>query len=297
MAAPATTHRVARYPGRGLTLNVHDTRPEGGHGSVVVLLHGFLDAGGTWRAVAEPLAEAGFRVLAPDQRGFGGSDRVGAGGYYHFADYAADLDALFDRLAEEEPDKPLHLVGHSMGGTVASLYAGARPDRVARLALLEGVGPPAMDPTVELARTRQWLDALRRARGPRPVASIEAAVERLAQNHTAVDRAVLREVATHLTRDDGAGGRVWAEDPLHRTPSPRAFRADTFRVFLTEIRCPVLFVSGGSGGWHPPDEEERLAAVAAPLTRATLEGAGHMMHWTQPAAVAEVLARFFATVP
>ena len=61
----------------------------------VVLVHGFLDSSATWIAVArEGLAEAGLHLVAPDMRGHGDSERVGAGGYYHFADYLADLDGL-----------------------------------------------------------------------------------------------------------------------------------------------------------------------------------------------------------
>src|SRR5512132_2504317 len=104
-----------------------------------VLVHGFADLGYMWTAVAERLAPHGH-VIAPDLRGHGDSDWIGPGGYYHFMDYVADLDDVIRQLARPR----VVLVGHSMGGSVASYYAGTRPERVAALALLEGLGPPDM---------------------------------------------------------------------------------------------------------------------------------------------------------
>src|SRR5258708_3869759 len=119
----------------GLTYHVLEWNPESP--KTVILLHGFLDHAWGW----EPVVEAGlgaFHVVAPDLRGHGDSDRVGAGGYYYFADYLADLQALISILGR----RPVALVGHSMGSSVASYYAGVFPDEVSRLALLEGLGPP-----------------------------------------------------------------------------------------------------------------------------------------------------------
>jgi len=211
-----------------------------------------------------------------------------AGGYYHFPDYLADVDALMRQL---EPER-LVLVGHSMGGTVASLYCGARPDRVERLVLLEGIGPPSMPADASLFRTRAWLDQLAKPRGPRPLASIEEGARRLAITHNKIDRAILLRAAEQLSelRDDGT--RHWRHDPLHATTAPRAFHADDYKPFLAAIHCPVLFIGGGPDGLHPQDEQERLDAISGAVTRVDLSSAGHMMHWTQPAAVAAAIDDF-----
>jgi hypothetical protein len=68
---------------------------------------------------------------------------------------------------------------------------------------------------------------------------------------------------------------------------------DAFKAFLKSIDCPTLVVSGGPAGWHPADEEERIACLAS-ATRFELPNAGHMMHWTEPTALSERLASFFA---
>jgi pimeloyl-ACP methyl ester carboxylesterase len=89
------------------------------------------------------------------------------------------------------------------------------------------------------------------------------------------------------------GDRVaWKFDPMHKTTSPMPFFAKSFEAFARRVACRVLFVSGGALGWHPPDEEERLAAFAR-LERVELAEAGHMMHWTKPAELVEALVRFW----
>jgi pimeloyl-ACP methyl ester carboxylesterase len=258
-------------------------------GTTLLCLHGFLDAGGTWDQVAAPLARSGHEVLALDLRGFGASESVGRGGYLHFPDYVADVDTVVRALARPR----LVLVGHSMGGMVACLYAGARFERLSRLVLVEGLGPPAMGPEQGLRRMRQWLTDLERPLGARVLRSHEDAVRRLAMNHPTVPREVLEVRARQLTRTS-VDGLVWSHDPMHRTTSPIPFSVEVLKGFLCELRLPVLHVSGGPDGFHPEDEEERLAAIPE-VTRVEIDGAGHMVHWTRPDELAAAIDAFVAT--
>ncbi len=287
MAVRNWTERLA---GHDLELAVHRfAEDEADPTAVTVLfLHGFMDSGATWDLVAAALAPRGHALYAPDFRGFGGSDRVSGGGYYHFPNYLADLDALIDQL---DPER-LVLVGHSMGGTVATIYAGAKPDRVERLVVLEGLGPPAMGPEAAVHRMRAWLKDLRKDRRPQPMASAEAALTRLSLFHPRVDDEVLASRAKLLGRSHDDGSVTWAFDPLHRSTSPTAFRAAELKAFIAQIRCPVLFIDGGPTGWHPPDEQDRLEAFTVPPRRLELSEAGHMMHWTAPLACARAIADF-----
>lgn len=279
----------------GLKLWIHrfrdpDATPSG---LTVLLVHGFLDSGATWDLVAPALARAGHDVLAPDLRGFGQSEWVGAGGYYHFPDYVADLSELIDSLAPRR----LVMAGHSMGATVAALLAGARPDRFERVALLEGLGPVASEPEMAVERMKIWLRNLREAtRGSRPLTTMQEAIERLVLHHPRVPREVIESRAALLTRVDNQGQLIWAYDPLHRTTAPTPFNIESFRVFLRRIECPTLVVSGGPLGWHPPDEAER-ATCLRDVRHLELSKAGHMMHWTAPEALAASLLVFFAEQP
>lgn len=289
--------RSFRAPGSGISLHVLEWTARAAEPAparaTVLLLHGFQDAAGTWDRVAPALAERGHRVLAPDLRGFGDSDRVAAepgGGYYHFPDYVADVA----RLIESEVPGELALVGHSMGGTVATLYAGAQPERVTKLALLEGIGPPDHPPEAAPDRMRSWLGDLAKqranaTRARRPMTEAEA-LSRLAMNHPNVPRDILSSRLPHLTRAEG-DGLVWRFDPLHRTTSPMPFYAAAYRAFASRVKCPVLYVSGGAQGFRPPDEAERLTAFPA-AKHVDLPEAGHMVHWTKPAELATTLASF-----
>jgi len=279
-------HRI-----NGIRLFVHrfrdpETKPSG---LTLLLIHGFMDAGATWDLVARRLAAAGHDVVAPDLRGFGQSDPVGPGGYYHFADYVADISELCDTLAPRR----LAIVGHSMGGTVSSLLVGTRPELAERLALLEGMGAIATPPAFAVDRMQAWLRQLREApRAPRALSSMQEAVERLVLRHPRVPREVIESRAPLLTRLDDQGRLTWAYDPLHRTTSPVPFHVEAFKVFLSRITCPTLVVDGGPHGWHPDDEAERIACLQD-VTIFEMKTAGHMMHWTAPQRLSERLLEFF----
>ena len=88
--------------------------------------------------------------------GFGLSEWSADG--YWFADYIADLDALLDHFT---PGEPVRLVGHSLGGNIVMLYAGIRPQRLARVVSLEGFGIPTESPDIAPDKFARWLDALK----------------------------------------------------------------------------------------------------------------------------------------
>src|SRR3954468_12382128 len=100
----------------------------------IFLLHGWMDVSASFQFLVDCFKRDWY-VIAPDWRGFGLT--AWAPGGYWFPDYYADLDALLDLY---EPNSPCRLVAHSMGGNVATTYAGMRPHRVAKLVWLEGFG-------------------------------------------------------------------------------------------------------------------------------------------------------------
>lgn len=308
-AQASSEPRVERRRARGLTFALRFTSPpqaRGGaeategatrRGHTLVLLHGLHDASTTFDLVAARLAGAGYDVIAPDLRGFGASDWCSDDAYYYFPDYVADVAELLRGLEHDGLlGGRVSLVGHSMGGTVAALLAGSRPEAFTAVALLEGIGPPDFDPGFAPERFASWLDGLARtSRAPRPLrGGLDEAVARLGARYPEIARDVLARHARALTRE-APEGLVWCADPWHRTTSPIPFRADQFGAFLSRIVSPVLFVSGGEGGFHTADEAERLARIAR-LETVTLEGAGHMMHWTRPRETADALLAFFERV-
>jgi pimeloyl-ACP methyl ester carboxylesterase len=285
-------HRVIA---NGLDHRVHEWLPTSQELSgTAFLIHGYMDAGASWGGVASQLTKSGLRVLAPDLRGYGDSARAPRGSYYHFQDYVADVADLVLQLVGRTP---LLLVGHSMGGTIATLYAGAFPETVTKLASLEGIGPPDNGFADMPDRMRTWIEQVRSLRAPaggrgKSIGTMEDALRRLSANHAGVPQKILRARLPDLVSDDGNGHVAWKGDPLHKPPSPMPFFARAYLAFARRITCPTLYMSGGPDGFHPSDQDERLGAFAR-VERFELRDAGHMMHWTRPDEVAARLVEFW----
>lgn len=258
-------------------------------GPTLVCCHGFLDLAWSFAPLAERVAAAGLRVVAFDWRGHGETEHVGAGGYYHFPDYVLDLHELLPQLAEG----PVHLLGHSMGGTACCYYAGTHPGSLATLSLLEGLGPPAFEAS-PVDKLRAWLDSVERlARRPvRGLADLDDAVRRMRAQNPELDETIARFLAEKSTVRTEDGLR-WRFDPLHRTTGPMPFDGARFRAFLQAIRCPTLVVWGERSPMRPSDATERLGLIAE-AREAILPGAAHNLHHERPDELAAVLTGFFA---
>jgi len=177
---------------------------------------------------------------------------------------------------------------------VAAYFTGAFPERVHRLALLEGLGPPENEGSVP-ERVRGWLDAWRRVR-ERPVKSYadlaEAAARLRAHDPMLADELAL-ELAGHGTRAGDDGRLRFKHDPMHVTMGPTPFRVAYAAEFWRRITCPVLVVDGEKSIFRAAGEEiERRLGFLPTARRALLPGAGHMMQRHQPAALAELLTAF-----
>jgi len=263
-----------------------DPGPQARH--TVILVHGFLDHAWGWSRVVE--AGLGhLHVVAPDMRGHGDSGRVGHGGYYHFADYLADLDDLATVVARDR----LSLVGHSMGGSITSYFAGAWPERVSRLALLEGLGPPETGPASP-ERIRSWVGAWRRARDTklRGFATVEEAAERMRKHDPLCPPDEALRLARLGTVSGGAGVQ-FKHDPVHLTPGPQGFQLAIARSFWSAVTCPVLLVDGARSEFVGAGEAmaERRAAFRD-ARHVVLPDAGHMMMRHVPGPLGALLGDF-----
>lgn len=272
-------------------LRHHLVEHTGGAREPVLLLHGYLDLARTFERVIEALGARGHRVLALDFRGHGDTERCPAGSYYHFADYLADAAGVLDALGVARP----HVVAHSMGATIATMLAGALPARVRSLSLLDGVGPPAMPEDVAPDRTARWLEtaAKVRARGPRRMASLDDAYARMRMSHPEMPEATLRAMVAPSVRAV-EGGWEFRFDPLHQTTSPGRFDAAAFEAYIDRVACPVLLVTGSELAGF--EELAKRAERYRGAQRRHIDGAGHMMHWTAPDALAAHVGDFLAAV-
>jgi len=257
------------------------------------MLHGWMDVSASFQFLVDAM-RGDWRVIAPDWRGFGLTEWT-KGGSYWFPDYFADLDALLDHLSR---DTPATLVGHSMGGNVAGMYAGIRPERVAKLVSLEGFGLAGPDPGMAPERYARWLKELAEdPPGFRDYDSFEALAERLRGNNARLTPERALFLARHWGLKRPEGRVALASDPAHKLVNPVLYRVDEAAACWKKVAAPVLWVSGSETEvprrlkLSDADIEARKRSFRS-LTEHVIQEAGHMLHHDQPERLAEVIEAF-----
>ena len=259
----------------------------------MVLLHGWMDVSASFQFLVDAL-RADWDVYAPDWRGYGLTE-WGKSDCYWFPDYIGDLDAL---LLYIEKDTPVNLVGHSLGGNVAGLYAGIRPRRVAKFVNLEGFGLPPTRPEQAPRRYEAWLDELKERPQLRPYANFAELAERLRKNNPRLPAERAQFLARHWGREED-GGVVLRSDPAHKVINPLLYRYEEVRACWQQVSAPVLWVEAAESDtlkrmkMDAAQQAERRAAFPN-LRHETVKDAGHMLHHDQPEAVARLIEEFLA---
>ncbi|MGH8721331.1 MAG: alpha/beta fold hydrolase [Burkholderiales bacterium] len=258
----------------------------------LVLLHGWMDVSASFQFLVDALAP-GWDVFAPDWRGYGLSD-WGKSDCYWFPDYLADLERLLEHIA---PQTQVDLVGHSLGGNVACLYAGVRPARIRRLVNLEGFGMSVTQPGQAPGRYARWLDELAGSKGFRPYADFAALAGRMRRNNPRLTAARADFLARHWGRELPDGQVQLRGDPAHKTVYPVLYRYEEARACWGEITAPVLWVDAAESkalsrvALDASQYAERRAAFRN-LRYVTVSNAGHMLHHDQPEHVARLIEEF-----
>lgn len=258
---------------------------------MVFLLHGWLDVAGTWQPVAAGLLPR-FQVLAPDLRGFGSSEWPQDG--YWFQDYVADFEALADHYS---PAAPLLLVGHSMGGQIASLYAGLRPARVQRLVCLDSLFLPDMEMGLVTRRFRRWLDEVKALPEQKSYDSFAQLAERIRKQHPDLPAERAEFVARCWGQEDGRGRITLCADPKHRLAGPGLYHVEESIAIWKEVTAPTLFIDGGQSPFPkaiPAEEVQRRRACFRGHRAVTIPGGSHMLHFSAPDETARHIAEFLA---
>lgn len=299
--------RVSRsefVPVRNLSYHVRQWGEPSTDRPPLVLLHGWMDVAASWQFVVDAMKDERW-VIAPDFRGFGLTDGGKVDNYW-MPDYLADLDWLLDHYAG---DRPIDLVGHSMGGNVSMQYSGVRPQRIRRLVNLEGFGMPALKPEQAPERYGKWIDEIKRLhRGEMNLASysaVDGVARRLMKTNPRLSQDKADWLAAHwsVAKPVGDSGDRWEilGDPAHKIINAHIFRVDEMLALYASITAPVLAVEASDdslsqwwkGRYSLDEYHERLKKV--PDVRiGRVEDAGHMLHHDQPARVASLIEDFFA---
>lgn len=259
---------------------------------LLVLLHGWGDCAASFQFFVDELQKDWF-VVAPDWRGFGRSHYRCEG--YWFPDYLADLDVM---LASYQPDKPVQIMGHSMGANVAGLYAGVFPERVESFINVEGFGLADGDPTNAPSNYRRWITQSRDKPAYSAYRSVDELAQRILKRNPGMGMQRAMYVARHWSTTDSDGSIILRADPAHKLPNAVQYRRAEAEACWDQVVANVLLVIGentdftaAAKNWIDPDES------AHPFRNertAVIPGCGHMVHFEQPGPLAEAAEKFLA---
>src|SRR5262245_25655329 len=263
----------------GLSFPVVDT----GTGPVVLLLHGFPDSRFLWRNQIGPLVQAGFRVIAPDLRGFGDAPKPTAVQDYRLPVIARDIIGILDALGI----KQARVVAHDWGAGLAWYLAGANADRVERLVALS-VGAGGTSGTNTLAqREKSWYFLFFQYEG--------IAEASLMRNDWRLFRDWTREQGDteRQLKDLARSGALTAGLNWYRANVRPQMPPETPSPAPPKIACPVM------GVWSDRDPflteahvSKSFERISGPWRYEKIEGAGHWMMLDKPAELNRLLLDF-----
>ncbi|MCC0177306.1 alpha/beta fold hydrolase [Waterburya agarophytonicola K14] len=270
---------------RGLKICVCTWGPE--EGPLVLCLHGILEQGAAWSEVAINLAQKGYRVIAPDLRGHGRSDRVGKGGSYNLIDFLGDIDAVVENLA----GKAFILVGHSLGSVLGAIFATIRPQRIKNIVLVETILPTNNedeDPTTSLTNQLDYM-----ASPPEhPVfPDVKTAAERLRRATPAISLSLAMMLAERIT-EPCEGGVRWRWEPLLRTRagiSLNGIGRSRYLSILKKIKVPITLVYGDKSNFNRIEDLNKQQEAMPNATKVVVSG-GHNLPLEAPNALAKIIS-------
>lgn len=258
-------------------------------GPKLLALHGWLDNAASFEPLFPHLA--GFDLVALDLPGHGGSDHREADYDYAYVDWLHDVLDVLDALQWERA----HLLGHSMGATIASTLAAAAPERVGRLALVEGLGPlggsaeSAGTRLREAVAARRALEA-RRDDPPRVIPTVAAALTARLMATPMRPEDAERIVRRNLRAVEG--GFAWRSDPRLRLPSSTRLPEPAIRSILAAIDAPTLLIAASPAPpYFTTQQRAARAACVRDLRIEEIEG-GHHLHMERAEVVGPLLSAF-----
>ncbi len=264
----------------------------------LVMVHGWMDVAASYQFVVDAFTQDHY-IIAPDWRGYGRTPSGNVDNFW-FPDYMADLDFLLDHYS---PDRPVNLVGHSLGGNVVMLYGGVRPERIRRLVNLEGFGLPATTPDMAPARYAKWMDELKKLhRGELDLKAYDAVsgvARRLMKTNPRLSPDKANWLAEHWAEENAEGKWTIMGQPAHKVIGAHLYQHEEVLALYQRLSMPVLAVEASDnsldlwwkGKFTLEQYHERIQHVPN-VEIGFIPDAGHMMHHDQPEVLAAMIERF-----
>jgi pimeloyl-ACP methyl ester carboxylesterase len=260
---------------------------------LLVLLHGWMDCGATYRYVAEFLSDDYF-LVAPDWRGFGQSDHATS---YWFPDYFADLEKILDHYS---PHHPANIVGHSMGGNIALMYAGIHPQRVNKVMSLEALGMEATQAKDAPEKYRRWMREITSEAPSKVYPNFDALCFSVHKGNPRLAPEMIVELAQMWGEPLGKEGAYKLKhDHAHRYANPVRYNFDDVLECWYEITAKVSLVMATESTFytrfarHGRLDESKKVLKVNDANYYEIDDCGHMLHIERPKATAEAIIDFF----
>ncbi|SRR5579875_1021876 len=242
---------------------------------LMIMVHGGRDHCRNWDWMALEFRQH-YHVIAPDLRGHGDSDWA-IGSPYAMIDYVVDLAQLISALDQ----RPLTLIGHSLGGAIVLQYTGVFPENVKQVVAIEGLGPPPemISQAPAYQRMGTWVAAMQALarRKVREYGSIEEALARMRAENPHLSPAQARHLTIHGTRRNENGTYSWKFDNYVRATSPYQFNLKDAEEIWSQIKCPTLLMRG-SESWTMQWEQYERTRAFRNAQIVTIQNAGHWVH-------------------
>lgn len=298
---------MERFSFRGSNCVLSGLETGNPEGPDMILIHGMRDHALSLMPLVREFSRE-FKIILPDLRGHGDSENPGS---YTMMQFVADLRALIEQKQIKNPV----IMGHSLGGHIASMYTSFYNDEVRALVLMDGIGPPRFERKISddearrkesLTRSKevvQQLIALSSELASMPDKKI--ALSRLEKNNPLLSKELARIIVDYGVESHPEGGIRWKWDPSANMIWS-TFSHDENEECWKEIVCPVLMLTGDRAMdyWSQMREElkdqqqfhdeeiERRRQLFKNAEAYTVSNAGHMLHYDQPEALNKRLRSF-----
>lgn len=259
--------------------NQHQSAPP------IIFIHGWLDNAASFDQLIPLLANNHSLVI--DLPGHGLSGHIPPYNYYHFIDGVSLLIELINQIAT----KPCILVGHSLGGCLASIVAGSIPSKIAKLVLLDAIGPLSVAASQSAKQYQKYINQyqLLANKGQRAYPSIDSACAHRAKSGY-ISSKLVRNIVERGLKKDGEHYK-WRHDPRLLLPSPLKMTQQQVLSFLSEITAPTLLIHATNGFKIAPEPYQQRINAVANIKVETLD-CGHHLHIEQPQQCAEKILKF-----